>query len=152
MPKQAEAKRDGVINPQNYNFHKFYHEKIWCSKNATNQPKSTVELGYMCPRTYSWPLFFFLKMFAYYHTSLQMETRNRNVSNRVYWFETRVMIRIKWWKLYSVYMYSVFTFNISIISLLLRRDFVKLSIPENTVIIIIAQIFSIKNQYFMPLV
>ena len=22
-PKQAEAKRDGVINPQNYNFHQF---------------------------------------------------------------------------------------------------------------------------------
>ena len=23
MPKQAEAKRDGVINPQNYNFNQF---------------------------------------------------------------------------------------------------------------------------------
>ena len=22
----------------------------WCSQNATNQPKSTVELCYMCPR------------------------------------------------------------------------------------------------------
>ena len=28
MPKQAEAKRDGVINPQNYNFHQFYHGKF----------------------------------------------------------------------------------------------------------------------------
>ena len=25
MPKQAEAKRDGVINPQNYNFNKFFN-------------------------------------------------------------------------------------------------------------------------------
>ena len=27
MPKQAEAKRDGVINPQNYNFKYPYEEK-----------------------------------------------------------------------------------------------------------------------------
>ena len=50
VPKQAEAKRDGVINPQNYNFNIFIHGKFGCSKNATNQSKSTVELGYMCPR------------------------------------------------------------------------------------------------------
>ena len=25
VPKQAEAKRDGVINPQNYNFNDFKH-------------------------------------------------------------------------------------------------------------------------------
>ena len=25
VPKQAEAKRDGVINPQNYNFNEFYY-------------------------------------------------------------------------------------------------------------------------------
>ena len=49
-PKQAEAKRDGVINPQNYNFYQFLHGKLRCSQNATSQPKSTVELGYMCPR------------------------------------------------------------------------------------------------------
>ena len=49
-PKQGEAKRDGVINPQNYNFNQFLHGKFWCSHdNATNQPKSTVELGYICP-------------------------------------------------------------------------------------------------------
>ena len=48
--KQAEAKRDGVINPQKYNFNQFWYGKFWCSQNATNQPKSTVELGYMCPR------------------------------------------------------------------------------------------------------
>ena len=28
MPKQAEAKRDGVINPQNYNFSQFKTRKI----------------------------------------------------------------------------------------------------------------------------
>ena len=28
MPKQAEAKRDGVINPQNYNFNQFLTRKI----------------------------------------------------------------------------------------------------------------------------
>ena len=53
MPKSAKtskAKRDGVINPQNYNFNEFKTRKIWCSQNTTNQPKSTVELGYMCPR------------------------------------------------------------------------------------------------------
>ena len=45
VPKQTEAKRDGVLNPQNDNFNKFNTENFWCSKNATNQPKSTVELG-----------------------------------------------------------------------------------------------------------
>ena len=55
VPKQAEAIRDGVINPQNYNFNKFKHGKFWCSSNATNQPKSTVELGYMCPRGLTGP-------------------------------------------------------------------------------------------------
>ena len=28
VPKQAEAKRDGVINPQNYNFSQFLTRKI----------------------------------------------------------------------------------------------------------------------------
>ena len=28
VPKQAEAKRDGVINPQNYNFSQFYIGKF----------------------------------------------------------------------------------------------------------------------------
>ena len=32
MPKQGEAKSDGVINPQNYNFKQFYHGKFWCSQ------------------------------------------------------------------------------------------------------------------------
>ena len=37
VPKQSEAKRDGVINPQNYNFNQFLQGKFWCSQNATNQ-------------------------------------------------------------------------------------------------------------------
>ena len=28
VPKQAEVKRDGVINPQNYNFSQFKHGKF----------------------------------------------------------------------------------------------------------------------------
>ena len=28
VPKEAEAKRDGVINPQNYNFYQFEHSKL----------------------------------------------------------------------------------------------------------------------------
>ena len=32
LPKQAEAKRDGVITPQNNNFKQFLHGKFWCSQ------------------------------------------------------------------------------------------------------------------------
>ena len=43
VPKQAEAKRDGVINPQNYNFNRFNTKNFdRCSQNATNQQKSTI--------------------------------------------------------------------------------------------------------------
>ena len=52
-PKQAESERDGVINPKNYNFNKFKYGNFLCSQNATSQPKSTVELGYMCQRKLS---------------------------------------------------------------------------------------------------
>ena len=51
VPKQAEAKRDGVTNPQYYNFNT---ENLMLS-NTTNQPKSTVELAYMCPRGLTGP-------------------------------------------------------------------------------------------------
>ena len=43
------TKRDCVINPQNYDFNQFYTENFDALENATNQLKSTVELGYMCP-------------------------------------------------------------------------------------------------------
>ena len=47
--KQAEAKMDGVINNKITISININTEKFWCSQNATNQSKSTVELGYMCP-------------------------------------------------------------------------------------------------------
>ena len=46
MPKQAKAKRDGVINPQNYNL----TQKNWMLSKRYGQTEVTVELGYMCPR------------------------------------------------------------------------------------------------------
>ena len=46
---------DGVIYPQNYNFNQFQRGILCCSWNATNQPKLTVELGYMYPRGLSGP-------------------------------------------------------------------------------------------------
>ena len=42
VPKQGKAKRDDVINPQYYNFNEFLTRKMWCSKSASNQPKSTL--------------------------------------------------------------------------------------------------------------
>ena len=55
LPKQAEAKWDGVINPKKLQFQTILTRKILMLSNATNQPKSTVELGYMCPRGLSGP-------------------------------------------------------------------------------------------------
>ena len=52
MPKEAKAKRDGVINPQNYNFNQILTRKILMLSNATNQPKSTVEPGYISLSVY----------------------------------------------------------------------------------------------------
>ena len=52
VPKQTEAKRDGVKT------HKITNSisgKFRCSQIATNQSKSTVELGYMCPRGLAGP-------------------------------------------------------------------------------------------------
>ena len=54
LRNQAEAKRAGVINPQNNSFYQF-KQKILMLSNATNQPKLTVELGYICPRGLSGP-------------------------------------------------------------------------------------------------
>ena len=33
----------------------FEHGEFWCSQNATNQQKSTAELGYMCTRGLTGP-------------------------------------------------------------------------------------------------
>ena len=54
VPKQAEAKRDGN-KPTKLQFQTILTRKILMLSNATNQPRSTVELGYMCPRGLSGP-------------------------------------------------------------------------------------------------
>ena len=36
MPKQAESKLDGVINPQIYNFNQFEHGNFMLSKRLTS--------------------------------------------------------------------------------------------------------------------
>ena len=48
VTKVPKAKRNGVINPQNYNVYQFQHSKFRCSQNASNQLKSAVELGNIC--------------------------------------------------------------------------------------------------------
>ena len=55
VPKQAEAKRDGVNKPTKLQFQTILTRTILMLSNATNQPRSTVELGYMCPRGLSGP-------------------------------------------------------------------------------------------------
>ena len=47
---KIEFKRDSVENNKITNFIDLKHGQFWCSQNASNQPKSTVELGYMFPR------------------------------------------------------------------------------------------------------
>ena len=42
VAKTAEAKRDGVIYPQNYISNQFLYGKFRCFQKATNQPKSTL--------------------------------------------------------------------------------------------------------------
>ena len=49
VPEEDEAKMDGAINPQNFNFNQFLHRQFKCSQSATNQPNSTVELGKHVP-------------------------------------------------------------------------------------------------------
>ena len=53
VPKQGEAKMDGVINQKNYKFNQFETQNIKMLSNATNKLKSTAGLGYMCPRRLS---------------------------------------------------------------------------------------------------
>ena len=53
VPKQAQK---GWCNkPTKLQFLSILIRKILMLSNATNQPKSTVELGYMCPRGLSGP-------------------------------------------------------------------------------------------------
>ena len=58
MPQSAKtswSKKDGGMNPQNYNFNQYLSWQILMLSNATNQAKSTVELDYVCPRGFSGP-------------------------------------------------------------------------------------------------
>ena len=50
VQNKVKPKRDGVINPQYYNFNEFKHGEFDVLKMLRINPKSTVELGYMCPR------------------------------------------------------------------------------------------------------
>ena len=48
MPQKCENK--GWYKPRKKQFQLILIRKFGCSQNATNKPKSTVELGYMCTR------------------------------------------------------------------------------------------------------
>ena len=48
--KQFVAKRDSSIYPQNYKFQSILHMGNFYVLKHFKQPKSTVELSYMCPR------------------------------------------------------------------------------------------------------
>ena len=50
VPKQADAKKGWCNKPTQLQFQSILTLKILMLSDATNQPKSTVELGYMCPR------------------------------------------------------------------------------------------------------
>ena len=50
VPKQAKAKRGWCNKPKELQFQSILTRTILILFNATNQPKSTVELGYMCSR------------------------------------------------------------------------------------------------------
>ena len=50
MPKTSLRKRGWCISSRKLRFNQFCYRKFWCSQNPTNQSKSAVELGYMCPR------------------------------------------------------------------------------------------------------
>ena len=50
VPNKAKAKRDVVKKPTKLQFQSILTRKILMLSNTTNQPKSTEELGYMCPR------------------------------------------------------------------------------------------------------
>ena len=53
MPKEVNAKGDGVITRE-ITMSINLTQQFRCPQNATNQPKSTVELGYMYPRGPPW--------------------------------------------------------------------------------------------------
>ena len=58
MPKNcktSESKKGWWKKPTKLQFQSILTQKILMLSNATNQPKSTVELSYLCPRGLSGP-------------------------------------------------------------------------------------------------
>ena len=55
VPKQAEAKRDGVINPQNYNFKQFNTENFDALKRYESTEVNRRSRLQLCPWGLSGP-------------------------------------------------------------------------------------------------
>ena len=55
VPKQAKAIRDGVINPQNYNFNQFLTRQILMLSKRYESAEVDRRTGYMCPPGLSGP-------------------------------------------------------------------------------------------------
>ena len=55
VPKQAAAKRERCNKPTKLQFQSILTRKILMLSNTTNQSKSNLELGYMCPRGLAGP-------------------------------------------------------------------------------------------------
>ena len=53
--KTSLSQKGRCNKPQKLQFQSILTRKILMLSNATNQPKSTVELGYMCPRGLTGP-------------------------------------------------------------------------------------------------
>ena len=51
----SRGEEKGLIVKDHYDLNQFLNGKFWCSHKATNQPKSTVELGHMYPRRLTVP-------------------------------------------------------------------------------------------------
>ena len=56
-PKSVKSQKGWCNKPTKLQFNQFNTKNPWCSRNATvtNQPKSIVELGYMCPQGLAGP-------------------------------------------------------------------------------------------------
>ena len=96
VPKQSKAKRDGVINPQNYNFKQFWYGTFRCSQNATNQPKSTAELDYMCPQGLIEPLAVTLTTLWFFEKSWNKWMYSKPPTEPFGSYATRYNSRINW--------------------------------------------------------
>ena len=53
--KTSWSQKGWCNKPTKLQFQSILYGKFWCSPNATNQQRPTVELGYMCPRGLTGP-------------------------------------------------------------------------------------------------